>query len=220
MYVFLQISWNQDSFGLFFLCNTHANETQKCSGGVGTPCPSLRPVTFHTSSLHSTIRCQMGRGRMRLWCTWVVCLFESNVLQPTCQNCSFTITFAEEDHFWHGCHTSTSGLLFKHGALLQSYISSRHPGLHKDGDRRFSVCLHSEAPAFKEKVLPSFGWGSWRKLCIPLAFHYSVQPRWKEEFQSYETWLTNKCAVEKTCSASTWGDTSAYQAVLRAYSTL
>lgn len=82
-----------------------------------------------------------GAGRKRLWCTRVVCLFESDVLQPACQNCWFTITFAEEDQFWNGCHTSTNGLLFKHRALLHSYLSSQLS--LSVWDPRFSVCLHS-----------------------------------------------------------------------------
>lgn len=132
----------------------HAAHVQMKPKNVG-PCPSLRPVTFHTSSLHSPIRCQMGRGRMQLWCTWRVCLFDSSVLQPTCQNCWFTIAFAEEDHFWHGCHTSTSGVLSKQGALLLGYLSSRHPGLHKGWEGRFSVCLHSKGrccPPFVQRI--------------------------------------------------------------------
>lgn len=133
VYVFLKLS--KDSIGLYsFLSIQHTSK--KCFGRVGTPCPSLGPVTLHTSSLHFPTRCQMDQGRMRLWCTWVVCPFESEVLQPTCQKCWFTITFVKEDHFWHGCHTSTNGLLFKHGALLHSYSSWAAQGLWS----RFSFC--------------------------------------------------------------------------------
>lgn len=131
----------------FFVC---VQPTCKWNPPDVGPCPSLRPVTFHTSSLHSPIRCQMGRGRMQLWCTRPACLFDSSVLQPTCQNCWFAITFAAEDHFWHGCHTSTGGVPSKQGALLLGYLSSRHPGLHKGWEGR-SFCLSS----LKEKVLPS-----------------------------------------------------------------
>lgn len=81
--------------------------------------------------------------------------------------------------------TRTNGLLFKHGALLHSYSSWAAQGLWS----RASVCLLSEAPAFSTCLSLQ---------CASIRRKHRNQPRWKEEFLSYETWLTNKCAVEKT----------------------
>lgn len=122
----------------------------KCSGRMGTPCPFSKPsVASHKLPTFSN-PVPNGPGRKHLWCTWVVCLFESGVLQPTCQNCWFTITFAEVDQFWNGCHTSTNGLLFKHGALVHSYLLSSHPGLHKAQDLKF-LCLPASWSAWNQR---------------------------------------------------------------------
>lgn len=68
----------------------------------------------------------------------------------TCQNCWLTITFAEDEQFWNGCHTSTNGLY---------YTAASH---HVTGPGE-SQSLLSVWPACKKRVLPSFGWRRWGK---------------------------------------------------------
>lgn len=133
-------NWIQSSYRLLISSRESRTQTQMFWFGrhslpFCTPCVASHKRPTFSDPVPN------GPRRKRLWCTWVVCLFDSGVLQPTCQNCWFTITFAEEDQFWNRCHTSTNGLLFKHGALLHSYLSSRHPGLLQTRDLRgFFLC--------------------------------------------------------------------------------
>lgn len=157
-----------------------------CSGSAGTPCPSLRPATFHTSPWHSSTQCQMDLGRMQLWCALLVHLFERDVLQPTCQSCWLTITFAGADHFWHGCHTNVSSLPFKHGALPRGNLSSRHLWLDWDRNEEFF-----SLSAFREIVLPPLV-GGLQHISPPLAVGST-----ERKFGNMERRIsrhTNKCA--------------------------
>lgn len=166
----------------------------------------------------------MNQGRSAFWCTGVAYLFECNVLQPTCQNCWFTFPFAEEDRFWNGCHTSTKGLLFKHRALLHSYLSSRRSRLHE-------AWGFFETPVSKE-----------RKCCLPLVWiqmEYGIQyflrqievncisitrtcryqPRCRKNFLSFTKHDYTKNVYGQTWDSSTWSHVVIYQTILRAYFT-
>lgn len=141
-----------------FWCNGH-------SLPFSTPCVASHKLPTFCDPVPN------GPGRKHLWCTRVVRLFESDVLQPTCQNCWFTITFAEENQFWNGCHTSTNGLLFQQGALLHSYLSSRHPwGLHKACLRSRVFCLSAICGTCINGESAALIWLEVLKE-IPLAYH-------------------------------------------------
>lgn len=111
-------SWNQD-----LLCITRANTFWWKRHT--SPFSVSRVASHEVPTFFNPV--PNGPGRKRLWCPWAACLLEFDVLQPTCQNCWFTITFAERNQFWNGCLTSTKSPLFKQIALLHSYLSSRHP---------------------------------------------------------------------------------------------
>lgn len=216
--VFLQFVIKSRFSQAVFL-NTHADAKHWCSGSAGTPCPSLCPATFRTSSRHSSTWCQMDLGRMQLWCVLLVHLFERDVLQPTCQSCWLTITFAGKDHFWHGCHTNSKLLTACCSNTELCLVEISHHvifGLIGTEMKSFSVCLHSEKWCCP---LWSGVFGTFWNLSPPLAVGST---EWK--FANMERRIsrhTNKCASvgkKKKRRAPANRDTSAYQAVFRAYS--
>lgn len=118
-----------------FLCIILANTNVL----VGWALPAL--LCFTQASHIRRYCATRSRAEAPLMCTGSLSVWICFGTFYSRQNCWFTNTFAE-DQSWNRCHTSTNGLLFKHGALLHICLTSHHLCCFKGPVRepRFSVC--------------------------------------------------------------------------------
>ena len=144
---------------------------------MGTPQPSLRPGTLHMSGLHSPTRCQMAHGLdaalmyVGSLSVWVRC---------------FTADLSKLliHHHYHRGEPLLTWVSHKYQQpAVQTWSSITQPSLIASSvtSGRLKLKVFRLTVAFKQEILPFFGWRSWRAFFLYLLLHFSGVSKHQKE---------------------------------------